>query len=104
VSEVISDPIGYSVYKMEEKKQLPFDTVKNDIKTLLVGQRMKDRLAAVMNSTKTELNESYFGPSQPAQSANPAQKDQVHPVSGAQTPQPKTNPPTSSGSSTIPKK
>jgi hypothetical protein len=104
VSEVISDPIGYTVYKMGDKKQLPFETVKNDIKTLLVGQRMKDKLTAVMNSTKTELNESYFGSSQPAQPANPAPKDQVHPLSGTQAPQPKTNPPASSGSSTIPKK
>jgi peptidyl-prolyl cis-trans isomerase C len=109
VSEVISDPIGYSVYKMQEKKQLPFEAVKNDIKTLLVSQRMKDKLASVMSSTKTELNESYFGASQPSQSASPQPKDQVRPLSGQQSqapqsPQPKGTPPGSSGASTPPKK
>ena len=109
VSDVISDPIGYSVYKMEEKKQLPFDAVKNDIKTLLVSQRTKDKLASVMSSTKTELNESYFGPSQSPQTANPQPRDQARPLSGQQSqapqsPQPKANPPAASGSSMPPKK
>jgi PPIC-type PPIASE domain len=108
VSDVISDQIGYAIYKMGERKQLPFDSVKNDIKTLLVTQRMKDKLAAIMNSAKTELNESYFGPQSP-QLANPQPKDQVRPLSGQQSqppqsPQPKANPPASSGSSTVPKK
>jgi len=102
VSDVISDPIGYSVYKMGEKKQLPFDAVKNDMKTVLVTQRMKDRLTAITNSTKTQLNPDYFGASQPPQSptpqsANPSQGHEVHAVSGAQSQNEKASAPPMSG-------
>lgn len=101
VSDVISDAIGYSVYKMGEKKQMPFDAVKNDIKTVLVTQRMKDRLTAITNSTKTELNPDYFGASQPPQSpipqsANPSQGHEVHAVSGAQSQSEKASAPSTS--------
>ena len=106
VSDVISDAIGYSVYKMGDKKQLPFDTVKNDIKTVLVTQRMKDRLTAITNSTKTELNPDYFGASQPPlspipQSANPSQGHEVHAMSGVQSQSEKASAPSTS---TTPKK
>lgn len=108
VSDVISDPIGYSVYKMGEKKQLPFDTVKNDIKTVLVTQRMKDRLTAITNSTKTELNPEYFGAAQPPQSptpqsANPSPRNEVRAMSGAQSQSEKGSAAANSNSSTTPK-
>ena len=109
VSDVMSDAIGYTVYKMEEKKQLPFDAMKNDIKTTLASQRMKDRFTAITSSTKTQLNEDYFGPSQPPQSANPRsanpqQGNDVHAMSGAQAQSQKATPPANSSSSTTPKK
>ena len=109
VSDVMSDAIGYTVYKMEEKKQLPFDAMKNDIKTTLASQRMKDRFTAITSSTKTQLNEDYFGPSQPPQSANPRsanpqQGNDVHAMSGAQSQSQKATPPANSSSSVPPKK
>jgi hypothetical protein len=108
VSEVMPDAIGYNVYKMGEKKQLPFDSVKNDIKTVLVTQRMKDRLTAITNSTKTELNPEYFGASQAPQSttpqsANPSPRSEVRAMSGAQSQTEKSSPPANTGTSTTPK-
>jgi hypothetical protein len=83
--------------------------VKNDIKTVLVTQRMKDRLTAITNSTKTELNPDYFGASQPPQlanpqSANPSQGHEVHAMSGAQSQSEKASTPANSSTSTTPKK
>lgn len=108
VSDVMTDAIGYTVYKMGEKKQLPFDSVKNDIKTVLVTQRMKDRLTAITNSTKTELNPDYFGASQPPQlptpqSANPSPRSEVRAMSGAQSQSEKSSAPANTGTSTTPK-
>lgn len=105
VSEVISDPSGYAVYRVDKKEQLPMDAARDEIKRTLQRQRMQDQMATLMNSSKTEFNEAYFGSSQPGPGA---MAPQAQPPAKAPTlnsrPYPKSNTPGQTGSSSSPKK
>ena len=62
VSELISDPNGYYIYKMVSKETLPLDTVKPDILKALSGQRYRDSMQSFQGNV--DLNDAYFGPVQ----------------------------------------
>jgi parvulin-like peptidyl-prolyl isomerase len=62
VSEVFSDSIGYTIYKLDSKKQLPFDQVKDDIKRRLTQQHLEDSRQKIVSGSKAEYNDAYFGP------------------------------------------
>ena len=64
VSEVITDPMGYMIYRVDKKEQLPLESAKEEIKRTLQKQRMQDEMAKLMNSSKAQLNEAYFGPTE----------------------------------------
>ncbi len=62
VSELISDPSGYYVYKMVNKQNLPLDAVKDEIRGTLSAQRYRDAMQAFQKTDNAELNDAYFGP------------------------------------------
>lgn len=78
VSEVISDSIGYAIYRVESKEELPFDRVKDEIKRKISQQHLEDSRQKIMSASKAEYNEAYFGPetanprAAPAATATPA--------------------------------
>ena len=75
VSEVFSDSIGYTIYKLDSKKELPFDQVKDDIKRRLTQQHLEDSRQKITSASKAEYNDAYFGPesgpARPAMAATP---------------------------------
>jgi parvulin-like peptidyl-prolyl isomerase len=62
VSEVFSDSIGYTIYKLDSKKELPFEQVKDDIKRRLTQQHLEDSRQKITGASKAEYNDAYFGP------------------------------------------
>jgi hypothetical protein len=81
VSELISDPSGYYVYKMVTKEQLPLDAVKEEIRGALSAQRYRDAMQAFQKTDNAELNEAYFGPA-PKPPAPPAPRGGKAPEQG----------------------
>ena len=66
ISDVVSDPSGgYVVYRVEEKKELPFDKVKEEIKQRIARQRITDTNQQIQSASKADYNDSYFGPEAP---------------------------------------
>jgi parvulin-like peptidyl-prolyl isomerase len=65
VSELITEPSGYYIYKMVSKQTLPLDKVKPEIKNTISGQRFRDSLQAVQQQATPELNNAYFGAAKP---------------------------------------
>ena len=66
VSEVIPDSIGYVIYRVDSRQQLPLDQVKEDVKRRVTQQRIEDARQHFATSSKADYNDSYFG----AESAN----------------------------------
>ncbi len=61
VSAVISDPnSGHYIYKMVSKETLTLDTVKQEIRTAISGQRYRESMQGFQGNV--ELNDAYFGP------------------------------------------
>jgi hypothetical protein len=71
VSEVIPDPSGFVVYRVDEKKQLAFEDVKEDVKQRIMRQRISDVKEKVTSASKTDYNDAYFGPETQTPRANP---------------------------------
>ena len=61
VSELISDPSGYYIYKLLTKKTLPLESVKQEIRNTVSAQRYRDAMKTFQNADNEELNEAYFG-------------------------------------------
>jgi hypothetical protein len=61
VSELISDPGGYYVYKFVSKQEIPFAQAKPEIQSTLQAQRMQERMESLINSIHPQLNAEYFG-------------------------------------------
>ena len=62
VSEVISDPGGFYIYKVVSKETEPQSEAENEIRKILTSERARSMLQTVQDSITTELNPSYFGP------------------------------------------
>ena len=61
VSAVISDPnSGHYIYKMVTKETLALDTVKQEIRTAISGQRYRESMQGFQGNV--DLNDAYFGP------------------------------------------
>ena len=54
------EPAGAYVYRVEEKKNIPLETVKAEIESRLGSEQMRGRMEELTNSVKPELNEAYF--------------------------------------------
>jgi hypothetical protein len=73
VSELISDPGMYYIYKVVSKQTMPLTQAKTEIRTSIQAQRIEDTMESLVRSIKPEMNEAYFGPTRPAaKSASPA--------------------------------
>ncbi|HYL15941.1 MAG TPA: peptidyl-prolyl cis-trans isomerase [Terriglobales bacterium] len=83
VSQVLAEPNGYYIYKVVAKETKPLDQAHDQIRATLAQQRMQDAMESIQQSSKTDLNEAYFGPAS-APAAVPG---------GAPPPPPQVNPP-----------
>ena len=61
-SEVIQDPVGFVIYRVDSKQEVPLEQVKEQIKQQLTQQRIDDARQKVMSVTKADYNDAYFGP------------------------------------------
>lgn len=65
VSELLTEPSGYYIYKMVSEQTLPLEKVKAEIKNTISSQRYRDSLQAVQQQGTPELNDAYFGAPRP---------------------------------------
>ena len=65
VSDLLTEPSGYYIYKLTAKRTLPLDAVKNEIKNTISSQRFRDSMQAVQQQSTPELNDNYFGATRP---------------------------------------
>ena len=60
VSEVMEEPAGYFIYKVDSKQVLPLDKVQGQIARQLEEQKLRDAVQDAIGSVKTTFNEAYF--------------------------------------------
>jgi hypothetical protein len=82
ISPLILESTGYYFYKMDEKKAVPIETAREDIRRTLAGQRMQEYAQELDHSSKTTLNENYF----PAQPVGTSLDSHSHAESGPSRP------------------
>jgi bifunctional DNA-binding transcriptional regulator/antitoxin component of YhaV-PrlF toxin-antitoxin module len=71
VSEVLSDPSGYYIYKLKSKDTAPLDKVRDEIRSALQNQRMQDSMGALRQAVV--LDDNYFkAPEAPMPQGMPA--------------------------------
>ncbi len=87
VSQLIPDPSGFYIYKMESKDVIPLDKAKSEIEKTLSQQKLEKAGQDITNSAQTVLNPAYFGPSA-------AEGPGAAAASPRPTPRPATKPPT----------
>lgn len=88
VSQVINDPSGHYIYKLESKGVPPLDEVKQEIHSTLQTQHMRTEIQKLQDSIHTDLNEAYFGgaPATPGAMKSPKATEQK-PAAKADHPQ-----------------
>ncbi len=62
VSEVLSDPTGHYIYKLDSKQVESFEKTSVQIHRTLKRQRKEKAIQAIQQRVATELNADYFGP------------------------------------------
>lgn len=95
VSEAIPDSIGYVIYRVDSRQQLPFDQVKDEVKRRVTTQRIEDARQHFAASSKADYNDSYFGPESANQKGGPAAPPSL---SRPGAPPPRNAPPAASSS------
>jgi parvulin-like peptidyl-prolyl isomerase len=78
VSDVITEPNGYYIYKVVSKGTKPLDQARDQIRATLAQQKMQDTVQKIQDEAKTTLNEAYF--------AAPAAMPGMPGMSGSGTP------------------
>ncbi|MGZ4816111.1 MAG: peptidylprolyl isomerase, partial [Terriglobales bacterium] len=71
LSPVMVEAAGAYIYRLEEKKTAPLETVKPGIEAELSKEALNAKMQALLSSIKPELNNAYFHP--PAPPAAPAE-------------------------------
>jgi parvulin-like peptidyl-prolyl isomerase len=68
VSQVESEPYSFVIYKIEAKRMLPEESVREEIARELSKQELETALKSVRDSIHSDLHEKYFGmlPAQPS--------------------------------------
>lgn len=61
ISEVMNEPGGLYIFKLESKKKLPLAEVTPEITKTLEGERMKNAVDSLTRNVKPNLNQQYFG-------------------------------------------
>jgi parvulin-like peptidyl-prolyl isomerase len=75
VSQVLQDPSGYYIYKLDKEQLLPLDQVKLEIQGEVTTQKLQRDFEGLLRAGTPELDPQYFGPP----TASPAG---VHPLPG----------------------
>ena len=84
VSEVIPDSVGYVIYRVDARQQVPFEQVKDEVKRRLTQQRVEDARQKIQQASKADYNDAYFG----AESAKVGAPAAVPPRSRPEPPKP----------------
>ncbi len=90
VSELLNEPGGFYIFKLESKKKLTLADVTPEINRTIEGERMKSLMDKLTNNVKPVLNEEYFGPSAPPVAPPAGGLPPGHP--GAASPRPGQSP------------
>jgi hypothetical protein len=62
ISDVLSEPGGFVVYRLDSKREIPFEDVKEEITQRVTRQRINDEREQITGSNKPVFNDAYFGP------------------------------------------
>lgn len=65
VSSIITDLSGFVIYRVDSKTTEPLSQVQDDIRDILVGQRVQEQLKSLLEAASPILNDRYFGPEKP---------------------------------------
>lgn len=75
VSRVENEPYSFVIYKVEAKRTIPEQMVRDEISREISRQKMDNAVKAVTGAVHADLNEEYFGkPAGQPQSAEPPAK------------------------------
>ncbi len=66
VSQVLTDPGGYFVYKLEQKDTVPLNKVHDEIRATLQKQKMQDAMQTMQQSATPSFDEAYFAATSPS--------------------------------------
>ena len=74
VSQLFDTPTGWYMYKVESKRDLPLEEVRDEITRRLQPQKFNDARTAITSGVSPEFNADYFGaaPAAPPTAAAPA--------------------------------
>ena len=92
VSDVVQDSIGYVIYRVDAKQQIPFEQAKEQVKQRITQQRIEDARQKIMGASKADYNDAYFG----SEAAGP------RPAAPTLKPKAETNSPPAAGTNTSP--
>jgi PPIC-type PPIASE domain len=87
VSEVLNEPGGLYIFKLQSKKKLTLAEVTPEINRVLEQERMREAVDKLTKNVKPELNQAYFGAS-----AGPEGMPQGRPPAGGSPRRPPTPP------------
>ena len=71
VSQLMTEPNGFYVYKVVGKEVKPLEQVREQIRASLAQQRLQDAMEKIQESSTADLNEAYFPPQQAAPTGMP---------------------------------
>jgi PPIC-type PPIASE domain len=102
VSEVIADPTGFFVYKIEKKESQPLERVRAEIVNQLKAQRAQAAMQGLQHLGTPKLDDKYFGAAGPIPGAFPPRGPNAPPAASKPTAKtaPAHKPATASSSST----
>lgn len=81
---LIDEPAALVFYKVESRRSVPLNEVREDIKASLRNQKEDDAIKKVFLASKPNLNPAYFAPPKAAEETPEAKPDAAQPQSEAQ--------------------
>ena len=61
VSKVENETYSFVIYKVESKRMLPWEQVREEVQREVAKEKLKRALKSITGSIRTELNQQYFG-------------------------------------------
>ncbi len=92
ISEVMNEPGGLYIFKLESKKKLSLDDVKPEINRQLEQDRMRESMEKITKGVKPDLNPTYFGAGEPGPGSPESGPPRPAPAPSSST-KPSTKPP-----------
>ena len=90
---LIDEPSAYVFYKIESRRTVPLNEVREDIKSALRNQMEDEAIKKVFLAGKPNLNPAYFAPSKPEAAETPATPQAEHGETDTQASPPLAAPP-----------